>query len=142
MSNNAAYAAVRRTFEKIHRAYPSRIAASQETVRLINVLGESKSAAWAEPTLALIGQEGLFYLDPGMQSLRQALRRRADVLEIRTGAILALAKTAWHIPLKVPRKPQTPTSSPRVASQDVAWAVLETIHSQTLREHFPKREAP
>ena len=115
--------------------------AHSSSVRLINVLGESEGATWNEPTLVLIGGEGLFYIDPGMTSLQEALRRRPDVLEIRTKAILALANTSWHLPLQIPRKPPKSTVPPRIASQDVAWAVLETIESQTLREHFPKMEA-
>jgi len=115
--------------------------AHSSSVRLINVLGESEGATWEEPTFVLIGGEGLFYIDPSLPSLQEALRRRPDVLEIRTNAILELANTDWYLPLQVPRKPKKTETVSRVASQDVAWAVLETIHSQTLREHFPKLEA-
>jgi len=113
--------------------------ASSSSIRLINVLGDSPSAHWQEPALVLLAEEGLFYVDPALMP-KDALRRKPDVLELKTSAVRNLKDTEWHLSLEVPRKPQRDeTAASRVASRDVARSVLELTRSQVLLQHFPER---
>lgn len=110
--------------------------ARSSTIRLINVLGASPDAEWNTPLLALLAEEGLFYADPTLVE-REAIVRKADVLEVKTRSIRQLRAQGWCISIDVPRKPDTGAPS-QVASYDVARAVLEKIASQVLAAHFPK----
>ena len=110
--------------------------AASSSIRLINVLGDSPSAHWEEPVLVLLAGAGLFYVDPELVS-QQSLRRKADVLELKTAAVRNLKETEWHLPLAVPHKPRAATAS-RVASHDVARSVLQSIQSTVLISHFPE----
>ncbi|RME13013.1 MAG: hypothetical protein D6802_02630 [Ardenticatenia bacterium] len=110
--------------------------ARSSTIRLINVLGASPNAEWNTPLLALLAEEGLFYADPTLVE-REAIVRKADVLEVKTRSIRQLRAQGWCISIDVPRKPDTGAPS-QVASYDVARAVLEKIASQVLAAHFPK----
>ncbi len=106
--------------------------ARSSSIRLVNVLGDSPEADWREPLLVLLAKDGLFYIDPNLAAPGD-LRRRADVLELRTAAVRRLKGSEWHLPIRVPRKPKEDQETPsRVASHAVAREVLESIASQIL----------
>jgi hypothetical protein len=58
------------------------------SIRLINVMGDSKDAAWDEPTIFIISGRGIGYADPSM--LPGKTKRAKDVIELPSKPLFEL----------------------------------------------------
>ena len=103
-------------------------------IRLINILG-GQPVPWQEPTIFFISGLGICYADPQM-GLKTSDKRDAAVINVREIKALLEDDDRWAIPIDIPRKPKSPNQI-RVASYDVARAILEEIGSKYLKNHLP-----
>jgi hypothetical protein len=104
-------------------------------IRLVNILGDER-AVWEEPTLFFISGIGICYADPLMNL---ETKHTSDALTIKLKDLKNLFENNRDlvISISIPRKPQN-SEAIKIASYDVAKAILEEINSQYLRSHLPE----
>ena len=123
----AAYAAaLRSTF-----SVKSTFAKTSGSILLVNFRGDSGTTRrWTEPTVFVAPGLGIVLGHPGHETLTSAVRRKADALELPLKALREHAKAlpGLRIEIEIPVNPKTGS---RVASRDVAAAILS-------RPHYPR----
>lgn len=105
------------------------------TVRMVNVMGESKEASWQEPTVFVISGIGIGYADPDY--LPNATTRSSDVIELSQKLLGGLWEEtpSLLIPMSIPFSRDDKTGSD-VASRIVAD---EIFRYTTRLKPFDKR---
>jgi len=99
---------------------------SSGAVRMVNVLGKSRAAAWNEPTLFVLPESGVIYADEAYIS-KKAIRRTADAIEIARKAILLHARKnpSMVLQVKIPLKRELKVEQTgKTASEDLARAMI------------------
>lgn len=123
----AAYAkALRSSF-----SVKSTFSKSSGSILLVNFRGGSGDwRQWTEPTIFIAPKLGIVLGHPGHEILVAAVRRTRDALELPLKALRqhASARPDLRIEIEIPMNPKTGT---RVASRDVAAAILS-------RSHYPR----
>jgi hypothetical protein len=87
-------------------------------VRMVNVMGDSKSAAWNEPTIFVLAGIGIGYADP--EFLPRATRRVKDAVVLKLPPAIAL----WDAHPELLVKVAIPFSRDDVEQSDVASRVI------------------
>ncbi len=105
------------------------------SVRLVNVMGESSSAQWLEPTIFVISGKGIGYADPDM--ITNGTRRSRDAIELP----MRLLRGHWEaspqylVQVTIPHALQDESRSD-VASRTVADEILR--YTKRLRPFDPR----
>lgn len=104
-------------------------------IRLVNVMGDSASAVWDEPTIFVISQLGIGYADPAL--LPDSTTRAKDAIVLSMKPLLALwkSKPEYFLSMNLPYSLDDKSKSD-IASRIVADEILR--YSKRLKP-FDKR---
>lgn len=93
------------------------------TIRMINVMGDSRDTVWNEPTIFVVSKVGIGYADPDL--LPGATSRAADAVSLKVSRLLALwsSSPALLFPVELPYSRDQKEGSD-VASRIVADELL------------------
>lgn len=101
------------------------------SIRLINVLGESEQTEWQEATLFVLHGVGIGYADPELLKRYDAVEREKDAWVMRYSVLLEFLNEnpEWLIACEVPRSLEDPSKSDLVSRE---------LARQILSEHAPR----
>lgn len=96
---------------------------SPRSVRLVNVMGESRGAHWRDPTIFIVSSLGIGYADPEM--IPSGTRSVGDAIELPIRRLRAHweSQPHWFVPVTIPHALQDESRSD-VASRSVADEIL------------------
>ena len=100
---------------------------SSTSIRLVNFLGDGSGRSWTDPTLFLIPGVGIVFGHPGHEALAAAVTSKGDALVIPIGAVKRHAEERPELVVAMDL-PWNPGTGTRVASVDVAQAILDKPH--------------
>lgn len=92
--------------------------AQRRTIRLVNVMGDSTSAAWDEPTVFVLAGRGIGYADPEL--LPDSTVRRSDVIELSTAPLYRL----WEARPDLFVETEIPTARENIEGSDIASRII------------------
>lgn len=99
-----------------------------ESIRLINVLGESIKSKWDEPTIFILPHCGIGYADATLINRNKCTRRTKDAILIKRKCLEDLFKIVpeFFIPLKeIPYKNDIIIENKKLASENIAVELLK-----------------
>lgn len=102
-------------------------------IRLINTLGPSSVAVWTTPTLLVVANLGIAYVDPDL--LPDSTRSTGDALILKRAAWLPFVQEhhEWLCELPIGANPKNPAT--KVASYAIAEEILSRPNFEALRRN-------